>query len=79
MQKTVQDIKKISSQGQKLFKGFFYYAYIPAIVILGLKTVDWQNFSNPQPPMWSNKASNKARDLFVLFYLKNIVNLLLNY
>lgn len=49
MQKTVQDIKKLSNQGQKVFKGFFYYAYIPAIIILGLKTVDWANFTNPQP------------------------------
>ena len=52
MQKTVQDIKKLAGQGQKVFKGFFYYAYIPVVVILGLKTVDWANFSNPQPPMW---------------------------
>jgi hypothetical protein len=51
MQKTVQDIKKLAGHGQKAFKGFFYYAYIPVVVILGLKTVDWANFSNPQPPM----------------------------
>jgi len=48
MQKTVQDIKKMANQGQKLFKGFFYYAYIPAIIILGVKTVSWEQFSNPQ-------------------------------
>lgn len=48
MQKTVQDIKKLSNQGQKVFKGLFYYAYIPVILVLGLKTVNWSNFTNPQ-------------------------------
>ena len=51
MQKTVQDIKKLSNQGQKTLKGFLYYAYIPVIVYLGIRTVDWQSFSNPQGPM----------------------------
>ncbi len=49
MQKTIQDIKKLGNQGTKVAKGFFYYAYIPVVVILGLRTVDWQNFINPQP------------------------------
>ena len=48
MYKTIQDIKKASNEGQKLFKGFFYYGYIPLILVLGIKTVDWQQFSNPQ-------------------------------
>lgn len=69
MQKTIQDFKKLSNQGQKVFKGLFYYAYIPVIVILGLKTVDWQNFSNPQP-MWYAKPIHAEWSVHII-YLKS--------
>lgn len=48
MQSTIQDLSKLSSKGQNLFKAFFYYAYIPVVVVLGLRTVSWEQFSNPQ-------------------------------
>ena len=48
MQKTIQDLKKATTQGEKIFKGFFYYGFIPIILVLGIKTVDWQQLSNPQ-------------------------------
>lgn len=48
MQKTIQDLKKLSNKGQNLFKGFFYYAYIPVVVVLGLRTVSWEQYYNPQ-------------------------------
>ncbi len=67
MQKTVQDLKKLSNQGQKLFKGFFYWAYIPVVVILGLKTVDWANFTNPQPQMWLIINQMKMISLYYFF------------
>lgn len=67
MQKTIQDFKKLSNQGQKVFKGLFYYAYIPVIVILGLKTVDWQNFSNPQP-MWYAKPIHVEWSVHIIYF-----------
>lgn len=66
MQKTIQDFKKLSNKGQNLFKGFFYYAYVPVVVILGLRTVSWEQFSNPQ--MWLDRPSAIKSDNFVLFY-----------
>lgn len=48
MNRTINDLKKLNNQGQKVFKSFFYYGYIPVILFLGIKTVDWQQFSNPQ-------------------------------
>jgi hypothetical protein len=48
MQKTVQDLKKLTSKAINLGKGFLYYAYIPVVVYLGIKTVNWEQFTNPQ-------------------------------
>ncbi len=48
MQRTLQDIKKLSNNSQHVMKMFFYYGYIPLIVYFGIKTVDWSQFSNPQ-------------------------------
>lgn len=70
MQKTIQDLKKLSNKGQNLFKGFFYYAYIPVVVVLGLRTVSWEQYYNPQ--MWLDQPSaiQKWSLCIILFIIK---------
>jgi hypothetical protein len=41
MQRTLKDIQKLGSKGQHILKFGFYYFYIPIIVYLGVKTVNW--------------------------------------
>lgn len=41
MQKTIRDIQKIGSKAQNALKFAMYYIYIPAIVYMGIKTVNW--------------------------------------
>ena len=41
MDRTVKDIKKITTIGSKYLKNSVYYAYIPLILYLGAKTMNW--------------------------------------
>jgi hypothetical protein len=41
MQRTLKDIQKIGSKGQHVLKFSLYYLYIPVIIYLGAKTVNW--------------------------------------
>lgn len=41
MKKTVRDLEKAGSSSVKWFKSGVYYLYLPAVLILGLKTVKW--------------------------------------
>jgi len=51
MKKTVRDIEKISEGGIKLLKSSLYYLYLPLALIIGLKTVNWDNFLGPPPQL----------------------------
>jgi|LakMenEpi03Aug12_release.lakeMendotaPanAssembly.Ray.scaffolds.fasta_scaffold4046156_1 hypothetical protein len=41
MQRTIKDIQQFGLKGQKVLKFTLYYAYIPVIIYLGIKTVNW--------------------------------------
>jgi ABC-type arginine transport system permease subunit len=45
LQTTVKDVMKITDKSVNVVKGAMYYAFIPAILYLGIKTVDWNQFS----------------------------------
>jgi hypothetical protein len=47
MKKTVKDIEKLSEGGVKWLKAGLYYIYLPVVLIVGLKTVNWDNFRGP--------------------------------
>lgn len=49
MERTVKDLKKIGDVSYKATKKAIYFGFIPLVLILGLKTVDWQNLFNQQP------------------------------
>ena len=51
MEKTVKDLKKLTNSGSKYLKSSIYYAYIPVILFLGFKTMNWDNITGKQP-MW---------------------------
>lgn len=51
MEKTWRDLKKLSSTSMTYTKKAVYYGFIPLIVILGLRTVNMENFTG-QAPMW---------------------------
>lgn len=42
MDGVIKDLKKIESQGMQIFKKVVYYGYIPLILYVGIKTVDWE-------------------------------------
>lgn len=52
-QSTVKDIKKLSNKSVNVVKGAMYYAFIPAILYFGVKTVDFNQFT--QPNVWSSQ------------------------
>lgn len=39
MQKTVKDLKKLSTNSIKVAKKAIYYGFIPLVIILGIRTV----------------------------------------
>jgi hypothetical protein len=51
MKKTVNDIEKLSEGGVKWLKSGLYYIYLPLVLLVGLKTVNWDNFLGPPPQM----------------------------
>jgi hypothetical protein len=48
LQATVKDLRKVSDKSVSVVKGAMYYAFIPAILYFGLKTVDWAQFTPQQ-------------------------------
>lgn len=45
MEKTWRDLKKLSSTSMTFTKKAVYYGFIPLVVILGLRTVNLENFT----------------------------------
>jgi hypothetical protein len=45
LKSTIKDISKISDKSSKAVKGAIYYAFIPLVLYLGLKTVDWKQLT----------------------------------
>lgn len=41
MKKTVRDLEKAATGSIKWLKAGIYYLYLPVVVIIGLKTVNW--------------------------------------
>lgn len=69
MEKTWRDLKKLSSTSMTITKKAVYYGFIPLVVILGLRTVNIENFTG-QAPMWFDFILC----YFILnFYLKNLL------
>jgi hypothetical protein len=48
MKKTVKDLEKAGASSIKWLKTGLYYLYLPAVVLIGLTSVDWGMFS-PKP------------------------------
>ncbi len=51
----MKDLKKIGDVSYKAAKKAIYFGFIPLVLILGLKTVDFGNFMNQQP-MWDDSS-----------------------
>jgi hypothetical protein len=51
MKKTIKDIEKLGDGGIKWLKSGLYYLYLPVVLVVGLKTVNWENFLGPAPQM----------------------------
>lgn len=45
MKKTVKDLEKAGASSIKWLKAGLYYLYLPAVILIGLKTVNWSMFS----------------------------------
>ena len=45
LQTTIKDVKKLTDKSSNVVKGAMYYGFIPAILYFGLRTVDWNQFS----------------------------------
>ena len=51
MKKTIKDLEKAGSSAVSWFKAGVYWLYLPAVLILGAKTVNWSALiSGVQPP-----------------------------
>ena len=51
MKKTIKDLEKVGSSAVSWFKAGVYWLYLPAVLILGAKTVNWSAMiSGVQPP-----------------------------
>ena len=70
LQATVKDFRKVTDKSVNVVKGAMYYAFIPAILYFGLKTVDWAQFSPQQAWSYKNCKIVKpiAMILFVVFF-----------
>lgn len=44
MQKTIRDLEKAGTKGISYFKFGLYYLFVPVVVGMGLKTVDFSRF-----------------------------------
>jgi hypothetical protein len=51
MKKTLKDIEKLRDSGIKWLKSGLYYLYLPLVLVVGLKTVNLENFLGPAPPV----------------------------
>lgn len=47
MQKTIRDLEKAGGKGVSYFKLGLYYLFVPVVVGMGLKTVDFSRFFQP--------------------------------
>jgi hypothetical protein len=48
MKATIRDLSKMSSKSVNVVKTFLYYGFIPSIVYMGAKTIQWEQFLGPQ-------------------------------
>ena len=48
MKKTIKDIEKLSGKGISLLKAGLYYLSVPIVVGIGLKTIDFARFFQPE-------------------------------
>jgi hypothetical protein len=51
MKKTIKDLEKMSDSSMKWLKWGLYYVYLPVVVVVGIRTIRWENFSGAAPPM----------------------------
>lgn len=47
MKKTIRDIEKIGGKGVSYFKAGLYYLFVPLVVGLGIKTIDFSRLLQP--------------------------------
>ncbi len=66
LQATVKDMRKVSDKSVSVVKGAMYYAFIPAILYFGLKTVDWAQFTPQQA--WCPKDNSNYFKSSCIFY-----------
>ena len=51
MKKTIKDLEKAGSNATSWFKTGVYYLYLPAVILLGARTINWSGLiSGAQPP-----------------------------
>lgn len=51
MKKTVKDIEKLADGSFKWAKTILYYFYLPAVIVIGAKTINWSAAFGPAQPM----------------------------
>jgi hypothetical protein len=51
MKKTVRDLEKAGAVSMKWLKTGLYYLYLPTVLILGLKTVNWEMLFGNAPSL----------------------------
>lgn len=49
MKKTIKDIEKLSEGSVKWAKTGLYYAFLPIVLLVGFKTVNWESFTGASP------------------------------
>lgn len=51
MKKTVKDLEKAGAASMSWIKFGLYYLYLPTVLILGLKTVNWDTMFGNAPSL----------------------------
>jgi hypothetical protein len=51
MKKTIRDIEKAGGESVKWFKTGVYYLYLPTVLFLGLRSVNWAALFNQAQPL----------------------------
>jgi hypothetical protein len=49
MKKTIKDLEKLSESSVKWAKTGLYYFFLPVVIVVGLKTVNWENIIGAAP------------------------------
>ena len=51
MKQTVRDLGKLGETSLSWLKWGLYYVYVPVVLVVGIRTIRWENFTAPQQPI----------------------------